>query len=434
MADTEEQQIVPGLAEAVAEPEENTPTAPDAQDEDAEMDDLFGDDPEEDEEGAETRAAQGIDVDDNDQDDEEEEEEEEREGEGEEEQPQEEIKELDVTLERHPRSHTPENAKSYSFPLPRFLFVDPEPFTPNVFESKVKQFIDNTTASDDYDDQSVKSSIEFRKLQLLNTIRWRYAKHKSNGLYKQSNAKIIEWDDGTMSLRLGNEMFDIRTKNNDDNILAFQNRDTLMALLTLDKSIQVLPPSMKSRAHKILANTLTKNMKQKRSKTINTIVTHEDPELKAREVSRVQREIEKARRRQIQKLQQEEEAASSGSASRSGSHMSSSLAAAGAGIDVEDGDGYYGDDYDDEDEDDDDYGNGNSRGGNGFVVDDDDDVSAADDDELDKAAERLKQVKRAGAAKYAADDNGNGNDEDDDDEGAVVRKKRRVVLDEDDDE
>lgn len=401
-----------------------------------EMDDLFGDEDDNDNDNdnveGEKKSAISVDVEGDDD--------EEEEVEGEEEEEAEEIKQADLTVERHPRSHEPKDNHAYSFPLPRFLFVDPTPFTPNVFEQQLKEFItSNNLNNSDINESTLKSSIQFKKLQLTNTVRWRYAKSKTNELFKQSNANIIEWEDGSMSLKLGNEYFDIKTKPNDDNLLAFRSGQALVSLMNMDKSIQILPPSMKSRAHQILADTLTKNMKMKKSKRINTIVTNEDPELKAREVERAQREIEKARRRQMMKLQMEEERSERRSGSGSGTRFRDSVDGYDDDIDIGEGDEY------DDDDDDGDYGNGGGSGKSGFVVDDDDEGSELDDDELDRAAERLKKVKRDGAARYREDSNGSNNNRngshdagdvkgDEDDEDAVVRKKRKIVLDDDDDE
>lgn len=407
-----------------------------------EFEDLFGDEEEdvvqektEVENGANDQLDENIDDDlglgvDDDDDHDNDDDDEEHAAEGEE--VAEEVKEADMTLERHPRSHIPYQEDAYSFPLPRFLYVDPTPFTPNVFEQQVKDFL-KTTQSDDVDSSSLKSSIQFKKLQLANTIRWRYAKDSNNQLYKQSNSNIVEWEDGSMSLKLGNDYFDIKLKNNDDNLLAFKNNNnqTLMSFKNLNKSVQILPPSMKSRAHLILANTLTKNMKLKKSKTINTIVTNEDPELKAKEVTRVQKEIEKARRRQeakLQLLQEQSERSGSGNG-RGPSRFRQYDDEDDIGFDDDDID--VGEDYDDED----DGGASGERGG--FIVDDNDEGSELDDDELDKAAERLKRVKREGAAKYKAeieDDEEEGEADEEDEDGTVVRKKRKIVVEDEDDE
>lgn len=42
-----------------------------------------------------------------------------------------------------------------------------------------------------------------------NTIRWRHAKDDEGADIKESNARVVRWSDGTMSLLLGAEVFDI---------------------------------------------------------------------------------------------------------------------------------------------------------------------------------------------------------------------------------
>lgn len=47
------------------------------------------------------------------------------------------------------------------------------------------------------------------KLKVENTIRWRHALDEHGNLIKQSNSKIVKWSDGSLSLFVGNEEFDI---------------------------------------------------------------------------------------------------------------------------------------------------------------------------------------------------------------------------------
>jgi len=42
-----------------------------------------------------------------------------------------------------------------------------------------------------------------------NTIRWREAFDKEGNPCKESNARFIRWSDGSMSLHLGSEIFDV---------------------------------------------------------------------------------------------------------------------------------------------------------------------------------------------------------------------------------
>ncbi len=49
----------------------------------------------------------------------------------------------------------------------------------------------------------------FFTLKVENTIRWRNAKDDEGNDIKESNARVVRWSDGTMSLLLGAEVFDI---------------------------------------------------------------------------------------------------------------------------------------------------------------------------------------------------------------------------------
>ncbi|TRM65288.1 Leo1-like protein-domain-containing protein [Schizophyllum amplum] len=48
------------------------------------------------------------------------------------------------------------------------------------------------------------------KLKVENTIRWRWGKEQPGEDVRQSNSRIIRWSDGSLSLRLGKELFDIQ--------------------------------------------------------------------------------------------------------------------------------------------------------------------------------------------------------------------------------
>jgi hypothetical protein len=50
---------------------------------------------------------------------------------------------------------------------------------------------------------------KFISFQVENTIRWRYGYDKDQNPVKESNARIVKWSDGSMSLYLGSEIFDM---------------------------------------------------------------------------------------------------------------------------------------------------------------------------------------------------------------------------------
>lgn len=47
------------------------------------------------------------------------------------------------------------------------------------------------------------------KLKVENTMRWRTVFDKEGNAVKESNAKLVRWSDGTFSLHLGSEIFDV---------------------------------------------------------------------------------------------------------------------------------------------------------------------------------------------------------------------------------
>uniref|UniRef100_A0A0N5ABA6 Leo1-like protein n=1 Tax=Syphacia muris TaxID=451379 RepID=A0A0N5ABA6_9BILA len=87
----------------------------------------------------------------------------------------------------------------YFVKLPNFLSVDSRPFDHEHYEDEIDE--------DEYLDEEGRARL---KLKVENTLRWRYRLDDEGNLTKQSNANIIRWSDGTMSLKLGNELFDVQ--------------------------------------------------------------------------------------------------------------------------------------------------------------------------------------------------------------------------------
>ena len=47
------------------------------------------------------------------------------------------------------------------------------------------------------------------KLKVENTIRWRINFDEEGNAIRESNSKLVRWSDGSMSLHLGSEIFDV---------------------------------------------------------------------------------------------------------------------------------------------------------------------------------------------------------------------------------
>ncbi|XP_051896468.1 RNA polymerase-associated protein LEO1 [Pristis pectinata] len=97
-----------------------------------------------------------------------------------------------------PKVNTDLGNDLYFVKLPNFLSVEPRPFDSQYYE-------------DEFEDEEMLDE-EGRtrlKLKVENTIRWRIRKDEEGNDIRESNARIVKWSDGSMSLHLGNEVFDV---------------------------------------------------------------------------------------------------------------------------------------------------------------------------------------------------------------------------------
>jgi RNA polymerase-associated protein LEO1 len=82
--------------------------------------------------------------------------------------------------------------------LPNFLSVEPRPYDPETYEDELEE--------EETLDEEGRARL---KLKVENTIRWRTAFDKEGNAFKQSNARMVKWSDGSLSLHLGSEIFDV---------------------------------------------------------------------------------------------------------------------------------------------------------------------------------------------------------------------------------
>ncbi|KAH8116388.1 Leo1-like protein-domain-containing protein [Phellopilus nigrolimitatus] len=83
--------------------------------------------------------------------------------------------------------------------MPNFVKLDPKPYHPETY-------VGPDQASDNFEEKEKSMSV---KLEVENTIRWRWAKDEFGQDKRQSNSRVIRWSDGSLSLLLGKELFDI---------------------------------------------------------------------------------------------------------------------------------------------------------------------------------------------------------------------------------
>jgi len=87
--------------------------------------------------------------------------------------------------------------------MPNFVKVDSKPFHPDTYLGPDQEDEELAGA------ENTRESSMSIKLKVENTLRWRWVKDEDGNHQRQSNSRIIRWSDGSLSLLLGKELFDI---------------------------------------------------------------------------------------------------------------------------------------------------------------------------------------------------------------------------------
>ena len=398
------------------------------EEEEVDMDDLFGEESDEGENNV--------------NDEEKAEEDEEREGEeaAEEEENaedseteyQDEIKIAEAELPKHiiPYKVDLNDSKTMQSRLPPFLKVDPKNFDPQQFLQKFNDRLNDPNL--DTNDKINMSLFD------ESTIRWRYTKDPKTGLItKESNATIVEWEDGSMSLKIGDEYCDIITNELECSLLVktYPKANLLQTIgdsgIVKEKCMFV-PATMKSNLHKRLAKAVqAQTSKENEKMGPKTVYIGKDPALELEKLEKEQDAIARAKRREeLKELKRKEreferkmESGNAGEKSYKRKYKQ-----------TYDDDGFdrIGMDDDDEEEEEDDEEDD-------FVVNDDDEVEQdeeeddeeeeeEEEDDDDSKDDRLSKAKTELAFKEEEEEE-EGDYEEDDDEQVV--KKRKIVIEDD---
>lgn len=302
-------------------------------------------------------------------------------------------KELKVGNEdivRHPpKFNSVEKEEIYDAKIPKFFKINPVRFDGNDYlQTLNKEF--NLSTSEEQEKNSLQRLID------ENTIRWRFTKQQSSQtLTAESNAQIVEWEDGSLSLKLGDEIFDVISTNIKDTYLTTENstqdnnNDKLIHLVdgSVSKTIKFVPTSTNSKIHKRLTSAL-QSRQQGNKPGAQSVFVEVDPEKEARRLEKLVEDQIREKRRQALKLEKEQE--------RLGS-VGASVSSAGTRYERES----YEDGYEDEED--------------GFIDDEEGEDEEEEDEDEEEATERLKQIKEDGAEQYD-----------------TARKKRRVISDDED--
>merc|ERR1719330_152644 len=139
--------------------------------------------------------------------------------------------------------------------LPNFLSVDSRPYDQEMYEDEM----DEETMQDEEGRARLKLKVE-------NTIRWRQGSDKETGQPRmETNTRIVRWSDGSLSLHLGSEIFDVHKQplQSDFNHLFIRQGTGLQGQAVFRTKLSFRPHSTDSQTHK----KMTLSMADRSSKT-----------------------------------------------------------------------------------------------------------------------------------------------------------------------
>lgn len=131
--------------------------------------------------------------------------------------------------------------------LPNFLSVDTRPFDPETYEDEIDE--------EDTLDEEGRQRI---KLKVSNMMRWRERMNDDGQMVRESNTRIVKWSDGSMSLHLGNEIFDVYKQplHGDHNHLFIRQGTGLQGQAVFRTKLTFRPHSTESFTHKKMTMSL----------------------------------------------------------------------------------------------------------------------------------------------------------------------------------
>ena len=210
------------------------------------------------------------------------------------------FKEEDVELVRHMVPYKVTSDKDsdktiYYAKVPAFLMIDPIAFDPPTFEEKVKERLSNFSSKED----------QLGDLLIdENTVRWRYSRDSNQKVFRESNTQIVQWSDGSYSLKIGDEYSDILVNDTDNTFLAVSHDEQeLMQCVDggeVKKTFMFIPTSTNSKVHQRLSSAVARRA-QRANTGPGTYLINVDPELEKSELERKQQQIIRERRRRQNK-------------------------------------------------------------------------------------------------------------------------------------
>ncbi|KAL1411873.1 Paf1 complex component [Vanrija albida] len=93
----------------------------------------------------------------------------------------------------------PSDGKAWTLKLPAYVNIESRPYEPEYYRETI-----------DHDDEPQDNvAAKGKMIGVRNTIRWRWVTGGDGKPQRESNARMLRWSDGSVSLQLGNDLFDV---------------------------------------------------------------------------------------------------------------------------------------------------------------------------------------------------------------------------------
>lgn len=171
--------------------------------------------------------------------------------------------------------------------IPNFLSVEQTPYDPEQYAAEAEADA-ALLEHDAHWGQRIKHKVD-------NTVRWQLG---PSGSY-QSNAQIVQWSDGSYSLRIGNDIYDTQNKliSQPTFVTASHEAQHLLRVQTSFKSSFTFLPSAINAATRSKLPSMRLTTVQVPSRSVQEIIIEKDPELLKRQAEKYEEERSRARRR-----------------------------------------------------------------------------------------------------------------------------------------
>lgn len=179
----------------------------------------------------------------------------------------------------------PTDGKVWHLKLPAYVNLEPRPYEADYYRSTLEGG----------DDELRGSAAKGRMIGVRNTMRWRWVTGPDGQPEKQANARMLRWSDGSVSVQIGSEMFDLApsygttlareqdlAKAEDGKTaksgsaetsyvcVAAPNEQVLVTETAIEGQLSLVPTSMDSKTHRELVKHVgSQHVKHSRMKILN---------------------------------------------------------------------------------------------------------------------------------------------------------------------